>query len=73
MECTQACVKLSLRTVKFAHRANEIAPAAQLRKIQIFHMSFRGNEVTERIQRSEMRLRIDCHVATLLLFAMTIE
>ncbi len=27
-------------------------------------MSFRGNEVTVGIQRSEMRLRLDCHVAT---------
>ena len=32
-------------------------------------MSFRGNEVTVGIQRSEMRLRIDCHVT--LFLAMT--
>ena len=30
-------------------------------------MSFRGNEVTVRIKRSEMRLRLDSYVATMLL------
>ena len=53
MKCTQACVKLSLRTVKFALCASEIADEPQLRKIRIFHMSFWGNEVTVRIKRSE--------------------
>ena len=33
-------------------------------KIQIFQMSFWGANVTVIIQRSEMRLRLDCRVAT---------
>ena len=41
------------------------------RDIKIYHMSFRGNEVTVRIKRSEMRLRLDSYVATMLLLGMT--
>ena len=41
------------------------------RIIWIFHMSFWGNEVTVRIKRSEMRLRLDSYVATMLLLWMT--